>query len=614
VELKARRLAGLLTLAALLAGAPAQPLLSQDKVVTANAPSATPTQREDSRLMALFRADRVRLAELDPLAVMIRRGGSGEATGFKRIFTDDLDSESLETVQQALADLKAIDRAKLSSERQLSYDAFLRDKREAEQWLSPPIRELTKVRPISHYGGLHLQFPSLIARGGGSPYQREEDYRRALALMQAWPVVTRNIVNRFRQGMASGVVDTKQTVGIMLSQIDTILAQPREQSPFYAPVLKFPDYMPLAKRKALQAAFASTIDASVFPAYRELRRFLAEEYLPKARSEVGLSAMKGGRELYTRTIARETTQELDPEAVHQLGLTEVARIRAEMAKVAKQLAFKGTLAAFFEHMRSNPRFHPKTAKELADGYAAVARKVDALIPQYFSRVPRTKLMIEPYPAYRERFESGASYDEGTPDGAQPGVFLYNSYDLPARRITGITTLYMHEGIPGHHFQISLAQENTRLPEFQRFGGNTAYVEGWALYAETLGFSMGLYTDPLQHWGTLDDEMLRAMRLVVDTGLHHKGWSRDQAIAYMLGNSGMGRSDAMGEVDRYIASPGQAVAYKIGAMTIQRLRRKAETALGPKFDLRAFHDQILGSGALPLPILETKIDRWIASVR
>jgi uncharacterized protein (DUF885 family) len=251
-------------------------------------------------------------------------------------------------------------------------------------------------------------------------------------------------------------------------------------------------------------------------------------------------------------------------------------------------------------------------EELAESFERVARAVDSQIPRYFSRVPKTPLTIQPYPAYREKFEAGGSYSQGSPDGKRPGTFFFNTYDLPSRFLTGSATLYLHEGAPGHHFQISLAQEDESLPVFQRFDGNTAFVEGWALYAETLGYEMGFYEDPGQHWGTLDDEMLRAMRLVVDTGLHTKGWSRDQAIDYMLANSGMGRSDATAEVERYIAIPGQALAYKIGAITFQRLRRKAEAALGARFDIRAFHEQVLGSGAIPLPILEAKIDRWIGA--
>ena len=251
---------------------------------------------------------------------------------------------------------------------------------------------------------------------------------------------------------------------------------------------------------------------------------------------------------------------------------------------------------------------------LTERYYAVGRAVDAQIPRFFSETPRTGLEIRPYEPFRERFEAGGSYMSGTPDGSRPGIFYFNAYDLPSRTTPGITTLYLHEGAPGHHFQISLAQENEALPNFMRFGGNTAYVEGWALYAETLGYPMGLFADPYQRQGTLDDEMLRAMRLVVDTGIHAKGWSREQAIDYMLANSGMGRTDATAEVERYIAIPGQALAYKVGALTIQRLRKKAEDALGERFDIRAFHQQVLGTGALPLPVLEAKIDHWLMTSR
>jgi uncharacterized protein (DUF885 family) len=325
--------------------------------------------------------------------------------------------------------------------------------------------------------------------------------------------------------------------------------------------------------------------------------------------------MKGGPAVYRRLIEEHTTLPLGAEEVHRLGQSEVARIQREMDAVRKDLGYpQGTLREFFDTMRSDPRFHPTRADELSEGFAATARAVDAQVPRFFSTVPKTQLLIEPYPAYREKYEAGGSYNQGSPDATRPGTFYYNTYDLPSRFLTGIVTLYLHEGAPGHHFQISLAQENTALPDFQRFGGNNAYVEGWALYAETLGYEMGFYKDPMAHWGTLDDEMLRAMRLVVDTGIHAKGWSREQAIDYMLANSGMGRSDATAEVERYIAWPGQALGYKIGALTIQRLRRKAETALGPKFDVRAFHEQVLGSGALPLPVLEAKIDRWIAASR
>jgi uncharacterized protein (DUF885 family) len=283
-----------------------------------------------------------------------------------------------------------------------------------------------------------------------------------------------------------------------------------------------------------------------------------------------------------------------------------------MEKVRREVGFTGDLPAFFEHLRTDPRFKIKSREALTEGYTAIGRKVDAELPRFFSKQPRAKLEIRPYEPFREKFEAGGSYQSGTPDGSRPGIFYFNAYDLPSRTTPGMTTLYLHEGAPGHHFQISLAQENEALPAFMRFGGNTAYVEGWALYSETLGYEMGLFKDPYQRFGTLSDEMLRAMRLVVDTGLHAKGWSRDQAIGYMLSNSDMGRTDATAEVERYIAIPSQALAYKLGALTIQRLRRKAEAEMGSRFDIRTFHDQVLNTGALPLAVLEQKINRWIAS--
>ncbi len=578
-----------------------------------SAPGPQVSNTEDARLMALFREDARRGDALDPLG-MLSRNGVADAAALARYYTDAQTRAALASVRKSLGALQRVDRRKLSVERQISYDIFVRDKRDEAMWLQPDIQALTAVRPFNHFGGLHIEFPSLMAKDGPAQYNDEDDYRRNLILVRAFPCVIDNAIVRFRQGMASGVLDTKLTTTNMIGQIDALLAQKTEESPFFSPVLAFPASVPDGAREPLRAAYAAAISQELYLAYQRLRNFLNDEYLPAARNTVGLSAMKGGAGLYRRLVAQHTTLPLDPSQIHALGLSEVARIQREMDGVRREMGFAGELRSFFEHIRADPRFHPKTGAELANGFAAVGRAVDAQVPRYFSRTPKTPLLIQPYPTYREKFEAGGSYTDGAPDGSRAGTFFYNTYDLPSRFLTGIATLYLHEGAPGHHFQISLAQEDTSLPDFQRFGGNTAYVEGWALYAETLGYSMGFYKDPMQHWGTLDDEMLRAMRLVVDTGLHTKGWSREQAIDYMLANSGMGRSDATAEVERYIAIPGQALSYKIGALAIQRLRAKAEAALGAKFDIRAFHEQVLGSGALPLPILEAKIDRWITALR
>ncbi len=530
------------------------------------------------------------------------------------MFTDALDRDQLQSARTALAQIARIDRKRLSPERQISYDTFLRDKREEVAFLQPDIRALTAVRPLTHFGGLHEDLPTMVGKGGGLPFETETDYANAINVEEVIPTVFDQAIARFRQGMASGVVESRLTVGNMVDQIDAILAQPVESSPFYSPVLAFPASIPQADRPVLRTRYAQIVEQKLYPAYRRLRSFLADEYMPSARDTIGLSALPGGPGLYRRLIEQKTTLPLDPEAVHRMGLAEVARIQGEMDSVKIRLGFSGSLRDFFDVLRTDPRFHPASAQQLAQGYADVSRKVDAQLPRFFDHKPRAGLLIAPYPAYRNKFEAGGSYSQGSVDGEIPGTFFFNTYDLKSRFITSMTTLYLHEGVPGHHFQISLAQENANLPDFQRFGGSTAFVEGWALYAETLGYEMGLYTDPMQHWGTLDDEMLRAMRLVVDTGIHAKGWTRDQVVEYMLANSGMGRTDAETEVDRYIAIPAQALAYKIGALTIQRLRREARDQLGSKFDIRAFHNQVLGSGAIPLPVLESKIRRWIAARR
>ena len=563
-----------------------------------------------ARLDKLFRDDARATAVLDPVG-SLSRGEDVPADRLALLFTDELIRRKQAAASEALARLATIDRHRLDPDRRISYDVFRELKQRELTALKPENLALTSVRPFNHFYGIHVDYPSYASGESGTPLDTVTQYENNLQRSIAFARVLDQAVTRFRQGMATGVVETRLTVRNMIGQIDGLLNQPVEESPFYAPVKDFPSHFPNATRTYLKREYRAVAEHNVLPAYRRLRDFLANQYLPAAREDVGLSSMKDGARLYRLLVRENTTLSLDPDDIHTLGLSEVARIRGEMEKVKTQMGFTGSLPAFFEHLRDDPQFHPKSAAELTEGFHKIGQKVDALAPRYFLHLPRTPLLIQPYPAFREKYEAGGSYNEGSADGKRPGIFFFNTYDLPSRFLTGITTLYLHEGAPGHHFQISLAQENTKLPDFQRFGGNTAYIEGWALYAETLGYEMGLYTDPWQHWGTLDDEMLRAMRLVVDTGLHARGWSREKAIEYMLANSGMGRSDATAEVERYIANPAQALSYKIGALTIQRLRKKSESALGKRFDIREFHDQILGSGALPLPILEAKIDSWIA---
>jgi uncharacterized protein (DUF885 family) len=415
-----------------------------------------------------------------------------------------------------------------------------------------------------------------------------------------------------REGMKTGVTQPKLVVRNMIGQLDDLLKQGVDKSPFYQPILHIPAAFSAADKTRLTDAYRAAIHDKIDAAYTRLRTFLNDEYLPAARDSIGISQMPGGDKLYAFLIQTQTTTNMAAEEIHELGLSEVARIRDGMGKIRQQVGFQGDLHKFFDYLRTDPKFTPASADDLRQRYLTIKARAEAAIPRDFSLVPKAPLEIRPVPSYLEKSQTGAYYNPGTPDGSRPGVFYYNTYDLPSRQTWENETLFLHEGEPGHHFQISLTQENTRLPNFLKFGGNTAYVEGWALYSESLGQELGLFTDPYQMFGHLNDEMLRAMRLVVDTGIHAKGWTRDQSIQYMLDNSAMGRTDVTQEVERYIANPGQALAYKIGQLTIRRLRTKAEVALGSRFDVRAFHAQVLNTGALPMEVLEAKIDRWIAA--
>lgn len=578
------------------------------------APSAAAAQPSThDRLFKLFRDSDEAALKRNPLQALYR-GELRFAHGLGDLFSDAHYQAEKAAAEQDLAALQAIPRAALSPTDQLAYDVFDFTTRDTLRRLQPDILALTEALPMNHFYGLHNDFPSIASGQSGGRFVTLADYEDGLRRNREFAVNVDIAIAQWRKGMAEGIVDTKLTVRNMVEQIDDQLKLAPEQSPYWTPVRIIPKTIGAADKARLTRQYRDSITAIVYPSLKQLRDFLNDEYLPKARDSVGLMSVPGGENYYRYLVQSATTTELTPEEIHQLGLAEVKRITAEFERVKQEIGFKGDLHAFFEYMRTDPKFRPKSRDQVLFDYYRLKTTVDAKMPRFFSKLPKTQLVILPYPPVRERYEAAAAYDAGTLDGSRPGTFYFNTYDLPSRSTWDQTTLFLHEGEPGHHVQISLAQENPALPAFMRFGGNTAFVEGWALYAETLGYDMGLYADPYQRFGTLNDEMLRALRLVVDTGIHTKGWTRDQAVDYMLSNSGMGQTDANAEVERYIAIPGQATAYKIGAMTIQQLRQKAKDALGPRFDIREFHGQVLDSGALPLAILEQKIDRWIARVK
>ncbi len=606
----------------LLAGAATLALLAVPGVAqaqTAAAPAADidlqakadePEQSEHDKLFALFADSDKRSLELNPLGRLFR-GEDSNADRRGDFLTDSSFYASLRDTQLNVALLEQIDRSKLSATDQLAYDVFLYNQEQSLKGSTPEIRALTEVRPLNHFSGLHTFYPNFASGTGAAPFKTVANYEDNLSRHDDYIAITDRSIAKFRDGMESGVVETKLTIGNVIAQLDTQLAIPIEESQFMGPVGMFPEDFSDADKARLTAAYEAKT-RELYAAHERLRNFLRDEYLAVAREEVGLSQMKGGAALYAQMIESTTTLPLDADTIHELGLSEVARIKGDLETLKAEVGFEGSLNEFFDYVRTDPQFKPESREALTQSYYDIGEEVDEKIGDYFSLVPKTELVIKPYDPSIEQFSAGGSYQSGTPDGSRPGTFFFNAYDLPSRLTTGNVTLYLHEGAPGHQFQISQAQEKVDLPAFMRFGGTTAYVEGWALYSETLGYEMGFYDDPWARYGTLQDEQLRAMRLVVDTGLHSKGWTRDQAIDFMLENSGMTRTEVVAEVERYIAIPSQALAYKIGALKIQELRERAETQLGDAFDIKDFHAQVLNTGGLPLPVLEEKIDRWIAN--
>jgi uncharacterized protein (DUF885 family) len=590
----------------------AVPAAAQTSTAAASqSPVAQAQQSAHDRLFKLFKDSDEATLKRNPLQALFR-GDLRYADHFGDFITDQYFAGERVAGEHDLEALHAIPRDQLDATDQLAYDVFEYTTKDTLHGYEPDLLALTAVRPMNHFFGFHTFYPTFASGKGAAPFKTLKDYENNLKRHKEFVIYLDRAIGRFKQGEQTGVVETKLTVRNMIEQLDNQLKQAPEDSPYFGPVKAFPSGISDADKDLLTRKYRRAITDELYPALTRLRDFLKDDYLGHAREGAGLMYMPGGDKLYAYLLQSTTTLPLTADEIHQTGLSEVARITSEMEKVKTEVGFQGDLHQFFDFMRTSPKFQPKSREALTQGFYDLQKKVEPKLPALFSTMPKAKLVIRPYEPFREKFEAGGSYEQGTPDGSRPGTFFFNAYDLPSRSTWEMTTLFLHEGEPGHHFQISLAQEDSALPPFMRFGGNTAYVEGWALYAETLGYPMGLYQDPYPRFGTLNDEMMRAMRLVVDTGIHAKGWSRDQAIDYMLSHSGMSKTDATAEVERYIAIPSQAVAYKTGALTIQRLRDHAKAELGDKFDIREFHAQVLMSGALPLAILEQKIDRWIAT--
>ncbi len=562
-------------------------------------------------LLKLFAASDAAELKRSPLQALYR-GETRYAGRLGDLYADSYDAAGRHLALKDLAGLARIDRAALTPDEQVAYDVFKWQRELDRRGNTGAVLKTGNALAINHFSGIHNGFAELSSGQSAAPFKTLADYKAGLSRLNAMPAIFDRVIKRLKQGVRDGVTQPKLIMNNVLEQLDATATPALEETSFYLPVKRFPATIPDADQARLKAAYAKAIGEKVIPAYLRLRDYIKTEYLPQARDTVGLGQIPGGAELYRYLVEVNTTTPMDPEAVHALGLSEVARIHGEMGAVMRRVGFSGTLLQFFDHIRTDPKFKPASKQAMVDAFTAIGARVAPRLPEMFGHIPKTRLDIKPTPELTEKGAARGSYESGTPDGSRPGVFYFNTYDLPSRTTPGMETLYLHEGAPGHHFQISLANENEALPAFMRYGGNNAFVEGWGLYAETLGPELGMYTDPYAYFGHLDSELFRSIRLVVDSGIHAKGWTRDQSIDYILANSSRGRTNATAETERYIAIPGQALGYKMGQLKIRAARTRAEQALGPKFDIRAFHDQVLMTGALPLAVLDAKIDRWVAS--
>lgn len=520
------------------------------------------------------------------------------------------DAEALETEQRFLARVRAVDPAALRGSDRISWDLFVREREQALERARFPERLL----PIDQMHNPALTFALLGSGAGPQPFRTPADYDRFLQRAEGFVSWVDSAIAAMREGMARGVVQPRVVVQKAIPQLRAMLVDDPEASLFWRPVAALPEDVSVTDRRRIETAWREAIAGRIVPAYRRLASFLETEYLPAARQSVGWSALPDGAAWYAFRVRASTSTALTPDEIHDIGLAEVARIRGEMDAVRRRVGFEGDLQDFFRHVQQDPQYFFERPEDLLEGYRDLKRRIDARLPELFSDFPKADYEVRAVEPFRAASAPGASYQAPSADGRRPGIFYVNTHDLRAQPRYGMETLSLHEAAPGHHFQVAIQQELESLPRFRRFNDYTVYAEGWALYAESLGPELGLFTDPMQWYGRLNDEMLRAMRLVVDTGLHARGWSREQAIAYMRANSSLADSDVVAEVERYIAWPAQALAYKVGQIRISALRARAQDRLGARFDLRAFHSQVLRDGALPMDVLEAKIDRWIEASR
>ena len=513
-------------------------------------------------------------------------------------------NDGLEREENFLMRLAAIDPAGLTDQEKISRELLLRHF--AEDAEAADFKEWEM--PVNQMGGVHTTYPQLVAQ---LSFTTVKDYDDWIARLHAIPKAFDQVAANMSIGMDDHRVPPKYLLQKALEQVKGLAGQKPEDSPLALPLKSFPASIKPAEQERIKAEMLDAIGKEVLPAYKRFARFLEVSYIPAGRAEPGVSALPDGAKFYAFSIRRTTTTDLTAAQFHQIGLDEVKRDEAQMLAIAQKLGF-ADLASFRASLKTNPKLHPASPEALLAAYRGYLGPMQAVLPKYFGRLPKAPFEVDPVPEYLEKTSAPAYYEAGTPDGSRPGRLRIDTYNAASRNLYGVEAIAYHEGLPGHHLQISIAQELTDVPTFRKHQHYTAYIEGWGLYSERLGKDVGFYQDPYSDYGRLEADIWRAIRLVVDTGVHSQHWSRQQMVDYFHEHSNIDETSIQAEVDRYIAWPSQALAYKIGQLKILELRERAKSALGNNFDLRAFHDQVLDTGALPLDVLSERIDAWIVA--
>jgi uncharacterized protein (DUF885 family) len=512
-------------------------------------------------------------------------------------------TKQVEYAKQQLKVFEAIDTSGFSEEEVLNRQLMVRDLRQAVEGAKFHDWEM----PVDQMNGVHLNYASMPRQ---MPFKTVQDYENYIARLQQLPRVFDQVTANMKLGLRDHLMPPKFLLEKVTVQAQEIADAQEEKNPFNQPVLKFPEGIPPAEQQHLRDAVMKTVKSEVNPAYAKFAAFVKNDYAPKGRTEMGVWSLPEGDARYQFEVRRMTTTGLRPEQIHQMGLRQVADIETQMLVIAKQMGF-ADLKSFNEHIRQDPKLHGTSGQQIFDLYQRYTDQMYSKLPQLFGRLPKNKLVVVPMEAYRAPNEVPADYSPGTGDGARPGRINVNEYDPEHRLLLNVEAIAYHESVPGHHLQFSIAQELSDIPPFRKYENYNAYSEGWAFYSERLGKDVGFYQDPYSEYGRLENEMWRSIRLVVDTGVHYKHWSRQQMVDFFREHTAMDEPNIQTEVDRYIAWPGQALAYKLGQMEILELREQAKKDFGPKYDIRSFHDEVLDAGPLPLDVLHARVTKWIA---